>query len=605
MNKLINPLNVVYKYSKLISVSLPLLFKSAPRETTFMAVALLLQGVIPAISVWINKQVVDAVAATSSVKGYNFGTIGSLVASWVGAILLEAILSPLVATAQGNLSEKLTAHLNLLLMSKSESLPDLTRFEDSKFYDELQLLQQQATYQPTNLLVYLADGLPAVFTIVTMLALLLPISWWIPLLILATSIPQTYVSFKLQQDAWETMVVKSPQARRMQYYSSVMLTDTYAKEVRLFELGSWFMQLYREVFQDKHRAMRRIRSKQAFSSSGLAVFSALGNAIAFYWLVQQAFSGRLSPGSVLVFVQSLAYTQQNLSWLISSFTMLYETLLYMESFFNFLKSKPTMSVRIPGKPVPVPILGITFDNVHFSYPDGRTTLTEINFTLQPGERVALVGENGAGKTTLVKLLARLYDPTHGNILIDGESLKNLDIRAWRQQIAVVFQDFCSYAFTIKENIALGNIKDFNNLERLEYSAQKSGINTLITRLPEGYETLLGKQFNGTELSGGEQQKLALARAFMRAEDSQILILDEPTAALDPRSEYEIYSRFSELVLGKTTIFVTHRLASVRMADRILVMKAGYLIEDGTHQELLQHGGEYATLWNMQAKQYGF
>jgi len=264
-----------------------------------------------------------------------------------------------------------------------------------------------------------------------------------------------------------------------------------------------------------------------------------------------------------------------------------------------------MSICLPGKPVPTPIKsGIIFENVTFSYPDGRMALAGVSFTVHSGETVALVGENGAGKTTLVKLLTRFYDPTQGNIWVDGKNLKMLDLQAWRQQITVVFQDFCRYSLTIGENIALGDIEALDDLSQLKRAGQKAGIADKIERLPEGYQTPLGKQFGGTELSGGEWQKLALARAFIRQEDSQILVLDEPTAALDPRSEYEVYCRFSELVRGKTTILVTHRLASVRMADRILVLKAGKLIEEGTHEELFQQGGEYATLWSMQAEQYG-
>ncbi|MHC5823653.1 MAG: ABC transporter ATP-binding protein, partial [Nostoc sp.] len=346
------------------------------------------------------------------------------------------------------------------------------------------------------------------------------------------------------------------------------------------------------------------RGKQAFLLTGFAVLSASGNAFAFCWIVLEALNGKLTAGNILLFIQSLAYVQQNLSQVINSSSNLQESLLFMEDLFNLLDSIPTMLVSTPGKPVPSPIKsGITFENVDFSYPDGRLAITDVSFTLYPGETVALVGENGAGKTTLIKLLARLYDPTQGNILIDGENLKNLDIEAWRQQIAVVFQDFCRYSLTIGENIALGDTEALDNKLQLIQASQKSGIADKIEQLKEGYDTLLGKQFGGTELSGGEWQKLAIARAFTRQEKSQILVLDEPTAALDPRSEYEIYSRFSELVRDKTAILVTHRLASVRLADRILVLKSGKLIEAGTHYELLQKRGEYATLWSMQAEQY--
>jgi ATP-binding cassette subfamily B protein len=284
----------------------------------------------------------------------------------------------------------------------------------------------------------------------------------------------------------------------------------------------------------------------------------------------------------------------------------------MDLFFQFMEAQPTMSVSVAGKSVPQPIKsGISFENVKFHYPDNRVALNGISLTLYPGETVALVGENGAGKSTMVKLLSRLYDPTEGNILIDGENIKDLDIHAFRQSIGVVFQDFCRYSLTIGENISLGDIStldksdNLNNLNQLQLAAKLSGIAEKIEKLPQGYATPLGKQFDGTELSGGEWQKIAIARAFMRQKEAQIMILDEPTAALDPRSEYEIFNSFAELVRGKIAVLVTHRLASVRMANRILVMKAGNLVEVGTHEELLSQNGEYATLWKMQAEQYQF
>ncbi|NJM74000.1 MAG: ABC transporter ATP-binding protein [Scytonema sp. RU_4_4] len=598
-------LDVVRSYTKTFCRSLPFLWTAAPRETILMIVGVLLQGTVPAINVWITKQVVDTVAtALNQGKEISSVLLASLVAAWVGALLLEVLLRPWMSAIQGNLGEKLTAHINLLLMRKADTFPDLNRFEDQKFYDELRLLQEQVSYQPMNFIGNLAEGGSSLFTLVTMVVLLFPLGFWIPFAIIVTALPQIYVSFHYETIIWGAMYEKSPEARRMQYCSSVMLTDTYAKEVRLFKLGSLFISRYVKEFQSLHQTMRHLRGKQAFWAARLSVMSALGNGFAFYWVVQQAFRGEISPGSVLLFVQSLAYLQQNLEQCIAVSLTTFETLLYMQQFFGFLESQPIMPVCIPGKPVPAPLLsGITFNKVHFCYPDNRSALVDVSFTLEPGETVALVGENGAGKTTLVKLLTRLYDPTEGAILVDGVDLRELDLDAWRQNIAAVFQDFSRYALTLGENIALGDIAALDDSERFRRAIQKAGIAELVEKFPQGELTPLGKQFGGTELSGGEWQKLAIARAFMR-EQAQLLILDEPTAALDPRSEYEVYRRFVELAQGKTTLLITHRLASVRMADRILVLKGGRLIEEGTHQELLRRGGEYATLWNMQAEQYG-
>ncbi len=593
------------EYTRVLFRSLPLLWRAAPKEMLVLVAVTLLQGILPAISVWITKLVVDTVAtALTSGKELGNAMLLPLVAAWVAALLLQTLLYPWIFALQGNLNDKLTAHISLLLMHKADSFPDLSRFEDSQFYDELQLLQEQINYKPLNLLNNLVELGRSLVTLIVIVGLLVPLAFWIPLVIGIATIPQIVVSSQYGRAIWLTLFENSPHARRMQYYTSVMLTDTYAKEIRLFKLGSFFMERYLQAFESLHQSMRYLRGKQAFWSSNLAILSTLGNGFAFYWVVNKAFKGDFTPGSVLLFVQSLTYFQNNLEGFVGNWLDLFENVLYMEKFFNFLHSPIPMPLSIPGEKIPTPICsGITFEKVDFCYPDGRLALKDISFTLYSGQTVAIVGENGAGKTTLVKLLTRLYDPTTGRILVDGIDLKNFNLEQWRQQIAGVFQDFGHYALTLGENIALGNLAALECPDILKYAVEKADIAKLVEHFPAKEDTPLGKQFGGTELSGGQWQKLALARAFVR-QQAQLLLLDEPTAALDPRSEYDLYLRFMELAEGKTTILITHRLASVRMAHRILVLKAGCLIEDGTHQELLQHGGEYTTLWNMQAQHYG-
>ncbi|MDM3844877.1 MAG: ABC transporter ATP-binding protein [Aphanizomenon gracile PMC638.10] len=592
-------------YTRVLWRSLPLLWTAAPQEMVFLIAVTLLQGFLPGVSVWITKLVVDTVAtALTTGKVLDDSILWYLVAAWVGALLLETLLYPWIFALQGNLNDKLTAHISLLLMRKADSFADLSRFEDAEFYDELQLLQQQVSYKPLNLVENLVELSRSLITLIVVIGLLIPLAFWIPIVIAIATIPQIVVSSQYGREIWITLFENSPQARKMQYYTTVMLTDTYAKEIRLFQLGAFFMQLYGQAFQSLHQSMRHLRGKQAFWSSSLAILSTLGNGFSFYWVVKQAFRGLLSPGSVLLFVQSLTYFQNNLERFVSHWLDLFENIIYMQQFFNFLDSPTPMTLNIPGVKIPTPIrTGITFDQVDFHYPDGRLALKDISFTLYPGQTVAIVGENGAGKTTLVKLLTRLYDPTTGRIIVDGIDLRDLNLEQWRQQIAGVFQDFGHYSLTVGENIALGNLAALENREILRYAVEKADIVKLVDDFPSGEDTQLGKQFGGTELSGGQWQKLALARAFVRKQ-AQLLLLDEPTAALDPRSECDFYLRFVELAEEKTTILITHRLASVRMADRILVLKDGHLIEDGTHQELLQLGGEYTALWNMQVEQYG-
>ncbi|BAZ88389.1 ABC transporter ATP-binding protein [Dolichospermum compactum] len=592
-------------YSRVLWRSLPLLWTAAPQEMVFLIAVTLLQGFLPGVSVWITKLVVDTVAtALTTGKVLDDSILWYLVAAWVGSLLLETLLYPWIFALQGNLNDKLAAHISLLLMRKADSFSDLSRFEDAEFYDELQLLQQQVSYKPLNLVENLVELIRSLITLIVVVGLLIPLAFWIPIVIAIATIPQIVVSSQYGRAIWITLFENSPQARKMEYYTTVMLTDTYAKEIRLFQLGTFFMQLYGQAFQSLHQSMRHLRGKQAFWSSSLAILSTLGNGFSFYWVVKQAFRGLLSPGSVLLFVQSLTYFQNNLERFVSHWLDLFENIIYMQQFFNFLDSPTPMTLNIPGEKIPTPIrAGITFEQVDFHYPDGRLALKDISFTLYPGQTVAIVGENGAGKTTLVKLLTRLYDPTTGRIIVDGIDLRDLNLDQWRQQIAGVFQDFGHYSLTLGENIALGNLAALENREILRYAVEKADIVNLVDDFPSGEDTQLGKQFGGTELSGGQWQKLALARAFVRQE-AQLLLLDEPTAALDPRSECDFYLRFVELAEGKTTILITHRLASVRMADRILVLKDGHLIEDGTHQELLQLGGEYTALWNMQVEQYG-
>ncbi|MGL5939378.1 MAG: ABC transporter ATP-binding protein [Waterburya sp.] len=597
--------NSLAKYSRIFVRSLPIIWQATPKEVSFLIINTLVKGLIPGFSIWVNKKIVDTVIVSlNSQQLDNDWSLFSLIIAWVAAILLQSILEPFHDASFRNTSEKLSTCINLLILDKANSFSDLIYFEDAHFYNELQLIEEEINRQPINLIMFFGNGLQYLLNLITMLILLFPLAWWISLLLLLTSFPKVYFSFKIQWDIWTTMSKKSPQSRRMKYYSSLLLTDSYAKEVRLFGLGSLFKQRYQEAFDDKYQAMRKIRGKQAFNLSIWEILSAIGNAIAFYQIVIKAVNKQITAGNVLLFIQALNYIQTSLQVLLSEFFSLQESLIFMERVFKFLDSKPTMDLTVSNRNIPnVNTSGIVFDNVSFAYPDGRLALEEISFTLKPGKTVALVGENGAGKTTIIKLLARLYDPSAGRILVDGINLKQLDLNQWRQQIAVVFQDFCRYSLTVGENIALGDLTALAKLEKLKLAARKAGIDQKISRLEDQYQTLLGKQFDGTELSGGEWQKIAIARAFIREQRSQLLVLDEPTAALDPRSEYEIYNRFSELVRGKTAILVTHRLASVSMCDRIMVLKAGKLIEHGSHEKLLQQQGEYAHLWQMQAEAY--
>lgn len=591
----------IQRFLQVFGKSIALLWSAAPILTVLLIICQLLQGLAPAVSVWIVKQVVDTISAALTQKVNISTNITFLLAGWIAALMLESLLPPWVTVIQSNLNERLMEHINLKLMQKANTFEDLQAFEDTQFYDRLQILREEANQKPLYLLAGLGYLGKELATILTIAGLLSSLGWWVPTLLFAVSLPQAYISFRLEESAWRITEGKSQQMRRMDYFSSILLTDTYAKEVRLFGLGKFILNRYQRAFTDWHQAQSSIRFRQAGWSMLSASISAIANAGIFYWVVQQAIGGNLTPGSVLLYIQSLVYFEESVAQ-ISYSPILFEALVYMRSLFEFLAKQPILYIN----PSPVTVAsnftsGIEFKNVSFNYPDGRLALSNISFTIYPGETVALVGENGAGKTSLIKLLTRLYDPTSGSIFVDDTNLQDLDITQWRQRISVVFQDFGKYSLTLGENIKIGDLS-IEDTSRIDEAAQQAGIVSLLKRLPQGYETPLGKQFDGTELSGGQWQKLAIARAFFR-KDAQVLILDEPTAALDPRSEFDVYQRFTELARGKTTVLVTHRLASVRMASRILVLKQGCLLEQGSHEELINKGGEYAALWKMQAEQY--
>jgi len=535
---------------------------------------------------------------------YGLGS-GALTPALLGPLLglallfaLDFLLVPWVAYLQGSVNEKLTARVHLLLMEKAAGLPDLTPFEDAGFYDELQVLRDQAPYQPLNLLVFFGNAFRGGIAVAGVLLLLLTLAPVFPLLLLLATLPQALLTFRLQKGVWEAVLFSAPEARRMRYYAEALLNPEAAKEVRLFGLLPFFRRRYLEAFGRLYQELRRARGRQALGASGLVFVSALATAAALYLGLRQALLGSGGLGSLVLLLQSVGSLQQNLYGLVQDGGMLYESLLYFERLEGFLARSSALAPSNAGRMVRG-FEEIRFENVGFSYPDGRRAMEGISFVMRRGERLALVGENGAGKTTLVKLLLRFYDPNEGRILVDGVDLRELDLKAWRRLVAAVFQDFGRYALTLRENIVLADLEHQADPARLEEAARAGGASELLRRL--GAEALLSKAFGGTELSLGEWQRLALARAFFR--QAELLILDEPTASLDPKEEAHLYGRFAELAQGKTVLLITHRLASVQMADRILVLREGRLVEEGSHQALLRHNGVYAELWRLQAEGY--
>ncbi|WP_027891709.1 ABC transporter ATP-binding protein [Calidithermus chliarophilus] len=587
------------KQQKVLFRSTLELWRAARLEVGLYALLQVVQGVIPAATLYLTKLTVDGVVALA--QGQE-ASIGELTFLWVIALAVGAVVAPVAQVLQGNAADKCTAHINLRLMDKSRDLAGLEVLEDARFYDDLNVLQSQAPYRPMNLLVTLAYLLRGFTTLLSLAAVLLALGWWVPLLVLAGSLPQALVTYRLRRAGWNAMVQSTPEARAMAYDQRVALTHAFAHEVRLYGLLEWLQGRYLHSFRAYHRTLRKSRNDQAFKVLPYTLLSIAGGGSAFAWTAWQAQQGSLGVGALVVVVQGLTRAQSTVLEIIDMFGLLAgQHLAFFEKYLDFLAVEP--GVRYPEHPRPLPALTpeIAFENVSFRYPDGRAALEGVSFRVRPGETVALVGENGAGKTTLVKLLLRFYDVSEGRVLVGGLDLRELDLREWRRRVGAVFQDFGRYAYTVRENITLAGLEHARDLERLERAVLQAGFERVVDQLPQGLDTRLGKEFDGTELSGGQWQKLAIARALFR--DAQVLILDEPTAALDPRSESAIYERFAEMARGRTTLLITHRLASVRMADRILVLKQGRLIEEGSHEQLLALGGEYAELWRMQAEKY--
>jgi ATP-binding cassette subfamily B protein len=445
-----------------------------------------------------------------------------------------------------------------------------------------------------------------------MIFLLLQLAWWLAIVALIVPIPAFISSIHYGWRGFLRMRRQSPERRLMDYFNRLMTTDTYNKEIKLFTLGSFLIGRFRRLAnklyeEDKVIVVRRYLSNFLWSSlTGVA-----NSAIYFYVALQVVLSmGRISLGSLTRYTQAALQAGQNFQGLLNGISSAYENNLYVATLFEFLEYEP--KIVSPKHPQPVDPstemsgLEIEFRNVSFTYagkdPETEAALKNVSFTIQAGEAVALVGRNGAGKTTIVKLLTRLYDPDEGEILIGGRNIKEYDLEELREKVGVIFQDYVTYFMNARENIGVGRIAEIENQALVRSAAQKSGANTVIDKLPEGYETMLGRWFEkGTQLSGGEWQKVALARAFMR--DAPILILDEPTSSLDAQAEYDVFAKFRVLTKGKTAIFISHRFSTVRLADRILVLENGQIIENGSHHELIVLDGHYAELFNLQAEAY--
>ena len=567
------------------------LFSSAPFETALLTGLVVIQGVVPGISLLAIQGIIQRIGAESSFPILWIILLGAL-------FLADVILNPIVSVLRLQLNEKILTRCNILLMEKANTLQGLDCFEKGEIYDSIHFLKNETVRRPLNLVYILTGFVKDFIALVSVLAVLGTLLWWLPIALFLANLPHALTMSWFEKQAWDQMLFKSPEYRKMAWLAGATLEEQSAKELRLFGFGDFFVTKYKELastVQDKLYRERWQKSALSIFFSGLSAISCL--AIIAIALID-AKNKSLSLGGLVIIIQSFVMTHAQMIGCISYLAMLTPVVLFFSKFRQFLASSLCKISTHTGRE-PSFLKDIRFENVSFQYPDGRYALRNLNFSIQKGETIALVGQNGAGKSTLVKLILRFYDPTSGSITVDGIDLKSLDISAWRTLISGVFQDFGKYHLTVAENIALSNLNA--SQEKLSHAATKGGFAPVLDRLSSGLQTPLGKEFGGTSLSGGEWQKLAMSRAFLR--DARLLILDEPTAALDPESEVELFQNFATVSQEKTTLLITHRLGSIRMANRILVLKEGKLVEQGTHLELLKSDGEYASLYRCQAEQY--
>ncbi|HJU73929.1 MAG TPA: ABC transporter ATP-binding protein [Gemmatimonadaceae bacterium] len=580
--------------------------------TVAMAALRLVRGVIPVAVLWVGKLIIDGVV-TARETGADWRSVVPLVLLEIALVVFGELLSRASRLVDGLLSDLFSNRVSVRLMEHAARL-DLAKFEDPSFYDHLERARRSSAGR-IGLIAQLLGMAEGSITLVTISIALLAFNPWLMLLLVVAVLPSFLGEVRFSALQYSLMFRWTQQRRQLDYLRFVGASDDTAKEVQLFGLAPWLTERFRRLSDKWHAENRNLAIRKALVSSGLSFISTAGYYGAYILIIARTIAGSITLGSLTFLAMSFARGRDVVQGLLGTLGSIYDESLYLRDLFVFFEMQPTIASKPGARAVPRPMReGFVFEGVGFQYPGSdRWAVRNASFRLRPGERIALVGENGAGKTTLTKLLARLYDPTEGRILLDGIDLRDYDVASLRQAIGVIFQDFVRYDFRFDENIGVGEIRDTHMYldepgsngdapEAMQVASEKSLAISLLPKLPLRWRQMLGRRFDeGIELSGGEWQKVALARAYMR--NAQVFILDEPTAALDARAEYDVFLRFSELMRGRTAVLISHRFSTVRMADRILVLKEGEIVEEGTHSQLVERGGLYGELFAMQAAGY--
>jgi ATP-binding cassette, subfamily B, bacterial len=579
-----------------------IVWKAAPRVVTAGLAFRVIIALLPVAMLAVTKVIIDAIYGLTSQHGPLPGNFWWLVVLQFGLAGLGTVLVRLIDFCENVLADKYTRYISTQIMMHAASL-DLATYEDYNFHDKLERARVQGT---DRIGMIQASGrlVQEVIMTASLAASILFFSPWILFALVVCIVPaflgETHFAFL----GYSLSFNQTTARRQMEYLRVLGGSKESAKELKLFGLSKYLVGRYTELSDDLHRQMVALQKRKLLLGALLAVLGTIGYYATYAYVVYETVIGVLTLGTLTFLAGAIAGASTNIQAVFTTFSSIADQALFLTDLLEFFSVKPKIIVKPNALPVPRPICkGFEFKDVSFCYPGNpRPVLSNINFRLEPSERIALVGENGQGKTTIVKLLARLYDVSSGQILLDGVDLREYDIEDLWREIGVIFQDFMRYEMTAAENIAIGRIEEVNNEFRIRSAARKSLADQVIHQLPRRYEQILGSRFEGSiELSGGQWQKIALGRAYIR--DAQLLILDEPTASLDARSEHEVFQRFAELTANKMSLLISHRFSTVRMADRILVLESGRIAEQGSHLELMRSAGRYAEMFELQAANY--
>jgi ATP-binding cassette subfamily B protein len=587
--------------------NLPKFFKLIWETSKTMTIAniilRLVRSAIPLAMLYVGKLIIDEVVRLISVGGDTDMTyMWTIVGIELGLALFSDIINRGITLLDGLLGDLFSNKTSVQLIRHAARL-DLYQFEDPDFYDKLERARRQ-TVSRVVLMTQVLSQFQDIITVILLAGGLIYFNPWLIVILLVAVIPSFLGETHFNERTYSLSRSWTPERRELDYLRYIGASDQTAKEVKIFGLSGFLADRFDKLAHEYYIANRKLAIKRAVWGTGLSAVGVAAYYGAYIFIIIQTVAGLITLGDLTFLAGSFKRMRDMMQMIMRRFSSIAESALYLQDLFDFLELKPTIVTKANSHSIPKTIQsGFTFENVGFKYHGSENwVLRNISFHLNAGEKLALVGENGAGKTTLVKLLARLYEPTEGRILLDGVDIRNYNLEEYRDAIGIIFQDYVRFQLKVDENIAVGQIDEVTNRPKIETSAQKSLASQVVDKLPNGFDQVLGKRFsNGVELSGGEWQKVALARAYMR--DAQLLILDEPTSALDARAEHEVFVRFAELIEGKSAVLISHRFSTVRMADRILFLENGRLLELGSHEELLAKKGKYSELFHLQAQGY--